>query len=245
MNTNILKDLGLSKNEINIYIAGLKLGLSNVTTFAEETKLARSTAYDSLKALKEKGLASEIIKSSSRYFNVAEPRIILKKLQEKETKLKQLLPELEILHKTKIELPEVQFYKDREGFKTVTENILKIKNKIVLGFVASKNLEYLPIFHSQFRRKRKENNIKIKIITEKSKITQALKKDDKKELRETKFFDKIIKNNKTSLFIYDNKLAYINATQDEQLGIITKNKNIVNFQKKIFNYLWKKGGEEK
>jgi len=238
MDIEILKEIGLSKNEIDVYIAGLKLGLSNVTTFAEEVKLPRSTTYDSLKALKSKGFASEVIKFNSKYFSVAEPKMIMEKLQEKETKLKKLLPELEILHKAKIDLPEVQFYKGKEGFKTVTEDIIKLKNSTVLGFVASKNLEYLPIFHLQFRRKRQERNIKVKIITEKNKITSAFKSTDKKELRETKFFDKLMKNNKTSLFIYNNKIAYINVTEIEQIGIITKNKDIADFQRNVFEYLW-------
>lgn len=101
-----------------------------------------------------------------------------------------------------------------------------------------KNLQYLPIFHLQFRRKRKELNIKVRVIIEKSKFSQEMKKKDREELRETRFIDNIMKNSTISFFIYGDKIAHIMATEKEQLGVITKDKSIADFHRKTFDLLW-------
>jgi len=239
MNIQALKDIGLSEKEIKVYISGLKLGLATVSSFAEESNLQRTTTYDLLKSLKEKGIASYVIKSGVKYFSVVNPKELLEKLEEKEKKLKEILPELEILQKTAIERPRVEFYQGIEGFKTVANNMLKEKISEYYAFVAEKNLHFLPYFHMQYRRKRKERNICVKVITNKSDITEEMKKKDKEELRETRFLNKVMNDSATSFFIYGDKIAYIMATEREQLGIIIENKEVTNFQKKIFDQLWK------
>lgn len=238
MEFEVLKEIGLSEKEIKIYLAGLKLGLGNVSLYADNAGLPRTTTHDLLKSLKDKGFAGYVIKSGVRYFSVVSAQELLEKLQQKESKLKEILPELEALQKISFERPEVEFYHGIEGFKTVANDLVKLQNLTVYAYVAEKNLQYLPIFHLQFRRKRKERKIKVKMITEKSKFTQELQEKDKEELRETKFLDKVMKDSEVSFFIYGDKIAHIMATEKEQLGIITKGKFITNFHRKMFDLLW-------
>lgn len=238
MEFEVLKELGLSEKEIKIYLAGLKLGLANVSSYADKASLPRTTTNDLLKSLKEKGIAGYVIKSGVRYFSVVSPKELLEKLREKENKLAEILPDLDKLKKVAIEKPEVEFYHGLEGFKTVTNDLLKVGNSTIYAYVSESNLQYLPIFHLQFRRRRKERKIKVKVLTEKSKLTEDLKKKDKEELRETRFLDKVMKKSDTSFFIYGDKIAHIMATEKEQLGIITKNKAIAEFHMKTFDLLW-------
>ena len=68
METEPLKDLGLSDKEIIVYLAGLEIGLSSVSGYSEKANLPRTTTYDLLKSLKEKGLSSYVIRSGVKYF---------------------------------------------------------------------------------------------------------------------------------------------------------------------------------
>jgi len=238
MEFEALRELGLSEKEIKVYVAGIKLGLANVSSYADKANLPRTTTHDLLKSLKEKGIAGYVIKSGVRYFNVVSPNELLEKLREKEKKLTEILPDLEKLQKIAIEKPEVEFYHGIEGFKTVANDLLREKNSIIYAYVAEKNLQYLPIFHLQFRRKRKERKIRVKMLTEKSEVTKDLKKKDKEELREIRFLDKVMKKSDTSFFIYGDKIAHILATEKEQLGIISKNKAIADFHRRTFDLLW-------
>ncbi len=238
MEFEALKELGLSEKEIKVYLAGLKLGLANVSSYADNANLPRTTTYDILKSLREKGIAGYVIKSGVRYFSMVSPNELLEKLQEKEKKLTEILPDLAKLQKFSIEKPEVEFYYGLEGFKTVANDLLREENSTIYAYIAEKNLQYLPIFHLQFKRKRKERKIRVKVITEKSELTKGLRENDKEELRETRFLDTVMRKSDISFFIYGDKIAHIMATEKEQLGIITKNKTIADFHRRTFDLLW-------
>ena len=239
MDLSIFREIGLSENEISIYLASLEIGVSTTSDIANKVKLARTTTYSILKSLKDKGFMGYVIKSGVKYFNAIPPKEILEKLKDREKRLKDLMPELENLQKIQIRRPKVEFYEGIEGFKTVANNMLGEPIKEYCAFIAENNLEFLPHFHLQYRRKRRERKIHVKVITEKSNVTEDMKKKDKEELRETRFLDKIMKDSYTSFFVYGNKVAYIMATEREQLGVIVENKDIANFQKKVFELLWK------
>ena len=240
MNIQPLRELSLSENEIKVYVAGLKLGLVSVSSYAEKANLPRTTTYDLLKSLKEKGLAGYVIKGGVRYFSVVNPKELVEKLQEKERRIREILPELEELQKISIEKPKVEFYQGLEGTKTVANDVLKQPNiKIYNSFVSEKNLQFLPFYHQQYRRKRKERKLHVRMISEKKPLIQEMKRKDKEELRKTRFLDEVMKDSTTSFFIYGNKIAYLMLTEKEQIGVIIENKDIAEFQKKVFNYLWK------
>lgn len=94
-------------------------------------------------------------------------------------------------------------------------------------------------FHPQFRRKRRERNVQLKLITERTKVTEELKKHDKEELRETRFNDNIMKNMDLGFYILSDGLIILKANEKEQMGIYIQEKSTAELQKKIFENLWK------
>ena len=60
INKKILKQIGLTENEIQVYLTLLKIGSSGVSTIAEHSGLYRPYVYDTLERLQEKGLVSFI-----------------------------------------------------------------------------------------------------------------------------------------------------------------------------------------
>lgn len=239
MELKVFREVGLSENEIKVYLATLEIGVSTTSDIANKSVLARTTTYSILKSLKDKGFISYVITSGVKYFNATPPKEILEKLKDREKRLRDLVPQLEDLQKTQIRRPKVEFYEGVEGFKTVANNMLQEPVKEYYALIAKNNLNFLPHFHIQYRRKRKEKNIHVKMITEKSDITEDMKRNDKKELRETRFLNNVMKDSYTSFFVYGDKIAYIMATEREQIGVIVENKGIADFQKKVFEFLWK------
>ena len=73
----ILKEYGLSDNEIKVYLASLSLGTSKVNEISKKADLLRTTTYEVLKTLVEKGLVSYVIKSGVRYFEAAYPNKLI------------------------------------------------------------------------------------------------------------------------------------------------------------------------
>ena len=73
-----LNEIGLSNNEIKIYLALLKSGLLNPTQLAEKTGLHRSYVYDTLERLLEKGIINTLLVNNKKNYQAVYPKILKK-----------------------------------------------------------------------------------------------------------------------------------------------------------------------
>lgn len=100
INKEILKQIGLSDNESEVYLIVLKLNEALASNIAKQSKISRPHIYDNLNKLVEKGLITYVIKSNKKYFKAVNPDNLMDYLKEKEEDLKEILPELQELYKT-------------------------------------------------------------------------------------------------------------------------------------------------
>jgi len=238
-----LEKVGLSKQEVNIYLSSLKLGLAKASQIAQKAKIKREATYYVLRLLHEKGFISEVIKSGVKYYSAIPPRRILEIIdeekREKTESIKAVLHELEGLQQTAFSSPKVEFYEGVEGFKTVVSILLQERNQTVYCYVPESILHFLPSFHPQFRRKRKEKKVFLKLITERTKTMKEVKKLDKEELRETKFNDKIISGLDVAYYVLSKGIIILKGNEKEQLGIYIKEEGVAKLHKNIFEEVWK------
>ena len=133
MDIEKLNEAGMTTNESKIYLALLDLGPSLAGIISRRTGLHRRTVYDTTETLIKKGLIGYILKNNRRLFAASPPKKILDVLVEKQLILE---PFIEILTekygKTK-EKEETNFYKGKEGLKTVFEDQLNHKEILILG----------------------------------------------------------------------------------------------------------------
>jgi sugar-specific transcriptional regulator TrmB len=87
-----LKEYGLSDKETSVYLAVLQSGLVSVTRISELTALPKSTCYDVLRALIDKGLCSCVEKGKIRHFEANEPEALVDRLREKEALVGEIMP---------------------------------------------------------------------------------------------------------------------------------------------------------
>jgi len=136
MNTEILANIGLTKSEINVYLALLELGSSTTGKIVDKSQASSSKIYEVLDRLIQKGLASFIIKSGIKYFEAAPPERILDYVNEKEEtlnkqkqELKSLIPELEIKRKLSKYKAEATIFRGLKGAETAMGDVLKTMKK--------------------------------------------------------------------------------------------------------------------
>lgn len=200
--------------------------------------------YYSLKLLKERGFIAEIIKSGVQYYKAVSPTRIPSLIKEEQEKKKEIidavLPQLQELESNTLETPNIEFYEGYEGFKTIFARLLEKPHKEFLCYLSSRPLEFLPHFHEQFRKRRKERKIKIRTLTEDTRTLREIKKLDKDELRETRFYPVLFKNNEAIQYILDDAVVVIKANKTEQIGMYIQDKNFANLQRSVFEELWKK-----
>src|SRR3989338_6519603 len=85
----LLEKIGLSKGEISVYLALLRLGQTTAGKIVDESKVTRSKIYDILERLKNKGLVSYITKNATKHFSAASPNNIIEYLNKKEQEIQE------------------------------------------------------------------------------------------------------------------------------------------------------------
>lgn len=131
-----LSRLGLTSAEAELYLVLLGLSPAFAGALAKKTRFHRSNVYDLLQRLIDKGMVSSVLKSGKKQFFAVEPRKVSSYLDEQQKKvddqkevLAQLIPDLERL-RFPLSEERVEVFEDREGLKTVLEDILATKKTV-------------------------------------------------------------------------------------------------------------------
>src|SRR3989338_10108245 len=114
-----LKSLGMTQNEIEVYITLLNKNELSVNEIGNKSGLHRQVCYDALDRLLEKGFVSYITKNSKKFFKALNPEKILDYLEEKKQEVNSILPELNTLFKTEKEETNVEVIKGKMVFRTI------------------------------------------------------------------------------------------------------------------------------
>jgi len=226
MKEEILKSLGLSDKEIRLYLTSLQLGSSLVQNIANIAGLNRTSTYDLLKSLEQKGFVSYIIQSGKKFYQATQPNKIIDILKEREELVKKILPELNSLSESVGKRPNVEVYTGKEGLKTIFEGIL-LESKS-FSCIASKNqlFKMFEFYFPHFVDRRKKKGIKVRVISE----VQPFDK--------TAPYKIIKKKIKTATWLYDGKIAMISLEEKEPIGILINEKNFYETHQMMFDLLW-------
>ncbi len=241
---SVLAELGLSDGEISVYLALLKLGSCPVSKVKEETELHRTTIYDFVEKLLNKGLVNYVIKNNVKYYNATNPNKLQDYLNEKQDRLKQILPALNELAKFQKEEIKVEVYKGKEGLKTVMLDGIRTKKEIVgIGIDEAYWRNNLPTFVEQYQRLLKENNIHERMLTKMNPEYLFDKTNSAYKFLPNNYFSPV------STVIYGDKIQ-MTIWEPSLTSVIIQNKKLSEAYKNHFESLWNqetiiyKGDEE-
>ncbi len=229
---SVLANLGLSDGEINVYLALLKLGSSGVSKIKEETTLHRTTIYDFLEKLLNKGLVSYVIKNNIKYYSATHPGKLSEYLVEKQKHLTEIMPQLLDLAKFQKEDVKVEIYKGKEGLKTVMLDCIRTKKEVLgMGIDEVFFKKELPIFIEQYQRMIKENKIHERILTRHdAKYLFDKSNTDYKFLPPSYF-------SPTSTLVYGNKIQIV-MWEPSLTTLLIENNKLAESYRNHFESLW-------
>ncbi|MFH1916145.1 MAG: helix-turn-helix domain-containing protein [Nanoarchaeota archaeon] len=228
----VLEKLGFSPNEIKVYLVLNDKGSKKAGKIATIAGIDRSSCYNALKSLMEKGLASYVVIGSVKWFQGTGPNRLLDYVREQERDIKDILPELNARHKAaKIE-GQVRLFKGIKGVKSIFMDIIRTgEDNFVFGSEGQFS-KRMPEFASQFERLKRENNIKTQLI-----LRKGRKELDSKLSQHRSLSD--IEESPAVTNIYGKKIAIIIWT-DEPEGILIENESAARAYKSYFDFMWKK-----
>ncbi|MBI4021609.1 MAG: hypothetical protein HY369_05180 [Candidatus Aenigmarchaeota archaeon] len=166
MDTSALVDAGLSAGEAATYLALLEAGSTTAGPVIKKTGFHRATAYALLQRLIEKGLASSVIKGKKRYFEAADPEVLLDVMRERENHLRSLLPHLQVKRELAKVRHEATVYEGEQGMRTVFEMMLRAlqPGDEHIVFVAADVAEPFSRFLEGWSRRRARKGVRGRII---------------------------------------------------------------------------------
>jgi sugar-specific transcriptional regulator TrmB len=237
INKEILKQIGLTEYEAEIYLALLSSGQISAYELAEKAGLYRQVTYDSLKRLIEKGFVSEVTEGKTKLFKAIDPKLILEFLNEKTENYKHILPELIELNKAAKQPLIVETYKGKNVLRIALRDIINSLKETKGELLCTAIDEYLPlekykIICNQYERDLLNYKIKERVIIREG--TKGIFKKGTSKYRKIpeKFF------NPNPIQIYGNNVQIIVWGNPDYLVII-RNKGVAESYKKQFELMWK------
>jgi sugar-specific transcriptional regulator TrmB len=242
----IFRKLGLTGNETKVYLALLELGSVSAGEIIKKSGLSRGQVYDCLDSLMEKGVVSYSVQANRKYFEAVSPKqfrsIIDRKKEELEAvekELEEAIPGIESKRKLGKAEQEVTLFKGKRGIKSIFDDILEYKKDILAIGGYTEDAETLKYFMRYilpgFHKRRIELKIKMKYVFPEGSLLRA------KQLGEMPL---------TEVRILPAKFGSAMATQirgdkvdiivwsSSPVGITMRSKEIAEYNRKYFEFLW-------
>jgi predicted transcriptional regulator len=237
MDRLILKNLGMTDYEIEIFLVLIKEGTLSVYEISKKTGFYRQACYDALNRLQEKGFVSFVLKNGKRIFQTINPEQIPYFLDEQKKQFESILPELLKMQALGKEGISVEVFKGKRIVRIALRDIistLKEKGGEVLCTAVDENLalETDETTIQQYERDILLYKIKERVIIKKGSEGFLKGGNTKYAYVEEKYF------NSNPLLIYGDKVQIIMWSNPNYL-IQIKSKNISNSFRKQFELMWK------
>lgn len=237
-NNKMLENFGLTPTEEKVYLALLRLGVSPATDIIKKTQLHRTTVYDVLDRLIEKGFTSYIIQNKIKYYSTSNTSKFLdiaseekKQAEEKQKLAKQVVNKIKLIKKEVKSKHLAQIFIGNKGLKTIMNDIIETSKNFIEFGVEKRFEKDLPLYTEHWANQRIKKNIQAKIICTKGSPTPKWK------MNKIKFVSKAYQSPATTL-IYGNKVA-IFIQEEPILIILIESKKLTQSYTSYFNLLWK------
>lgn len=239
-----LKKLGLEEKEVNIYMTLLTHGPSSVRKIAAVSGVNRGSTYDTLKALRERGLVSHFHEETKQHFVAEDPSKLKKLVTDRQEELagiseslEEMIPELQSLFDQGGGKPVARYYEGPTGIKTILTDVLesmsraKEKEYWVYSSSAVREAGLYDAF-PDFTPQRVERGIRCRTIALGHNGSTA-------ELSDHRWIP-AVEGTPTYILIYDGKCAFISLGASASLfGVVIDNAGIYQTQRVLFEQLWK------
>ena len=230
--SNLLNFLEFDEKTEKVYRALLYLADATATRIAEETGLVRTSVYHILDHLTNMGLVSTYVSRGVKRFVSENPNKIKTYFEQRLILADRIVPELQKDISKTISNYDIKTYRGIEAIKSITEDALDTKEKIILSIGSSK--KFLQFVGGKFGygHRRRMGGILARSIR-----LDGDESSTNPRLNQTKFIDKNT-DFPGYVLIYDNKVCII-MFEKNGLAFVIENQSFSKMAKTIFELIWK------
>lgn len=233
-----LQNLGIDEKQANVYLACLELGTATIQEIADKSGIKRTSIYNFLDEMKQKGLISEIKQNGKTLLIAEDPSSLVEGTRTQLGAMEQLLPDLMSIYNLPGNKPKVRFYTGIEGIKKVyMDDILESGEKLY-GFS-----DYEKMFEAitdeswlwSFPENRKKKNMPFYNIAKDGIRGKEIQSKDALQLRETKLVSGVEFD--TEINIFGNKVAMMSFRRP-YAAVVIEDRAIATTMKSTWQLLW-------
>lgn len=232
-----LKNFGMNKSQITIYLYLLEEGLSTPPQIAHGTGITRTNCYNILQSLRKDGLLEEHQKGKRKAYLVCDPEALIRNLQQKTETVERILPDLRGLYTLQKNKPKIKFY---EGWDQVKEIYLQtLGAKEIYSIGSTKHLKEIDLtFFQKYIQLVKEKGIVVHDIISSTSQEHALMdtRDILKGYYDAKVLPKQYSNFQTDILIWGDNIALI-TLEEPIFGTVLTNKFLAETFRIIFKVM--------
>lgn len=237
---NLFEKIGFSQKEADIYTLLAQRGPNSASTLAKLSGFNRASVYDLLKALLNRGLILTFKQGSTSYFAVDDLRKLYFEQKEKLEYAEKIINDLKSLPVAAATL-QVTYYKGKEGYREMYEDILSSNPKELLGWLNLDNF-YLgidPKREATWTQQRYKQGIKVRLILQDSALVKNFQKKDATLNRQTKIIPQGKYPFDSSSFIYENYITLYYSHNNDFVGVRLAHPAFYTMLKMIFEMTWR------
>ncbi len=242
-----LEQIGLTKNEVRIYLTLLELGQTTTGPIIKATGIHTSKVYDGLERLAQKGLISHIIKANTKHFKAVNPERLIDFLEEKkkeiveqEKEIKEIIPELKLKQQFVGGETEAEIFRGWKGMETVYHKmLLKTLHKgdmnYVLGASKGEDEERTRRFFNNYVKELAKKKINMKII-----YNESARGNISENLKHPKLFEvrHMVHTTPAEINIWEDNVMIVILRKDPTV-ILVKDKKVADSFRSYFDVMWK------
>lgn len=231
-----LQKFGLNEKQIKVYLACLELGSGSVQKISRKAGLIRSTVYEVLEVLRERGFVSFFLKKRVKYYSAEDPSQLIRSAEIKINALHDVLPELNALVGSARHHPRVRFYQGKEEMKIILEEILAEADEIISFGSAVDLFKELGDYFQTFVERRIKNKIPVRTILLESELARERQRLGQIQLRQVVIMpDKYTHHG--IVFIWRDKIAMFSFVKDF-VAIVVESRELADVHRAMLNCLW-------
>ncbi len=234
-----LVQAGLTDKEAKVYLAILELGEASIVRIVQKSSIKRSTVYEMLDLLKQKGMIFSTKRGKKTLYLGESPQKLANKLEERKKTLEDVMPELMSYMNLIDNKPKIRYHEGIEGLREVFRDTLEYPNQEILSWFP---YPYITLgddfFEDYYFPERLKKKITMRaIIPDTEKNREFADYMNKKVITNTRFVAKKLTDLSIEIKIYGrNKFGII--SHEEEIALIIESKKIYKSMKAIFESLW-------
>ncbi len=230
-----LEKLNFTVNESKVYLTLVKIGACHAGLIAKETQLDRSSTYNALKALIERGIISTLFENQRTIYVPENPKKIIDYYQEKQAIAHNIIPKLQEQFNFQKPKTNVKIFQGYKGLKTIFQDIIdKCDSKNPYYVLSSEGhfSKKMPYYAPLFRKQKEQKKIKTQMLIRETREKHTLGKYSQYRSIPLRAESPVTIN------IYENKVAIL-LWEDTPQAIVIDHPDVAHIFEDYFSFMWK------